>query len=60
MPSTAASLEPLLRFDVFELDVRTGQLRKRGAKVRLQGQPLRVLEALLKRPGDLVDRKSVV
>ena len=59
MPSTAASLEPLLRFDVFELDVRTGQLRKRGAKVRLQGQPLRVLEALLRRPGDLVTREEL-
>jgi TolB-like protein/DNA-binding winged helix-turn-helix (wHTH) protein/Tfp pilus assembly protein PilF len=56
MPSTAAPVEPLLRFDIFELDVRAGELRKRGVKVRLQGQPLQVLEALLKRPGDLVTR----
>src|SRR5271168_256282 len=57
--STAAPVEPLLRFDIFELDVRTGELRKRGAKVRLQGQPLQVLEKLLRRPGDLVTREEL-
>ena len=30
----------VLRFDVFKLDVRVGELRKRGTKLRLQGQPL--------------------
>lgn len=59
MSSTAAPVEPLLRFDIFELDVRTGELRKRGAKVRLQGQPLQVLEKLLSRPGDLVTREEL-
>jgi len=59
MSSTAAPVEPLLRFDIFELDVRTGELRKRGAKVRLQGQPLQVLETLLRRPGDLVTREEL-
>lgn len=41
-------------FDVFELDVRAGELRKRGVRLRLQGQPLQVLATLLKRPGDVV------
>src|SRR5580693_1388475 len=59
MSSTAAPVEPLLRFDIFELDVRTGELRKRGVKVRLQGQPLQVLESLLRRPGDLVTREEL-
>jgi TolB-like protein/DNA-binding winged helix-turn-helix (wHTH) protein/Flp pilus assembly protein TadD len=59
MSSTAAPVEPLLRFDIFELDVRTGELRKRGVKVRLQGQPLQVLETLLRRPGDLVTREEL-
>jgi len=59
MSSTAAPVEPLLRFDIFELDVRTGELRKRGAKVRLQGQPLQVLETLLRRPGELVTREEL-
>jgi len=43
-----------LRFDVFELDVRAGELRKHGVRLRLQGQPLQVLSALLKRAGDVV------
>ena len=43
----------MLRFDIFELDLRAGELRKRGVKVRLQGQPLQVLATLLKRSGDL-------
>ncbi len=59
MPSTASPAEPLLRFDIFELDVHTGELRKRGEKVRLQGQPLQVLEKLLRRPGDLVTREEL-
>src|SRR5277367_5843328 len=59
MSSIAAPVAPLLRFDIFELDVRTGELRKRGARVRLQGQPLQVLEKLLRRPGDLVTREEL-
>src|SRR5271168_1539985 len=49
----------LLRFDNFELDVRASELRKRGVKLRLQGQPLQVLAALLNRPGDLVTREEL-
>jgi TolB-like protein/DNA-binding winged helix-turn-helix (wHTH) protein/Flp pilus assembly protein TadD len=49
----------ILRFDSFELDVRAGELRKRGVKLRLQGQPLQVLAALLSRPGDLVTREEL-
>jgi TolB-like protein/DNA-binding winged helix-turn-helix (wHTH) protein/Tfp pilus assembly protein PilF len=48
-----------LRFDAFELDVRTGELRKNGVKLRLQGQPLQVLETLLKCAGDLVPREDL-
>jgi TolB-like protein/DNA-binding winged helix-turn-helix (wHTH) protein/Flp pilus assembly protein TadD len=43
-----------LCFDVFELDLRAGELRKRGVKLHLQGQPLQVLAALLNRAGDVV------
>lgn len=49
----------VLRFDVFELDLRASELRKRGVKLRLQGQPLQVLAALLKRAGDLVTREEL-
>jgi len=49
----------VLRFDIFELDVRAGELRKQGVKLRLQGQPLQVLEALLRRSGDVVTREEL-
>ena len=48
-----------IRFDGFELDVRAGELRKRGIRLRLRGQPLQVLELLLERPGDLVTREEL-
>jgi len=56
---TSASGARILRFDDFELDVRAGELRKRGVKLRLQGQPLQVLAALLNRAGDVVTRKEL-
>ena len=56
MSSPAARL---LRFDNFELDTRSGELRKHGVRLRLQGQPLQVLAMLLTRPGDLVTREEL-
>jgi eukaryotic-like serine/threonine-protein kinase len=47
------------RFGVFELDSRTGELRKQGVKVKLQGKPLQVLQALLERPGEVVSREAL-
>jgi TolB-like protein/DNA-binding winged helix-turn-helix (wHTH) protein/Tfp pilus assembly protein PilF len=55
MPSSAPPAS-LLRFGAFELDLRAGELRKNGAKLRLQGQPLQVLATLLNRAGDVVTR----
>lgn len=43
-----------LRFGVYELDLRAGELRKSGLKLRLQGQPVQVLSILLMRCGELV------
>ena len=48
-----------LRFGIFEADLRTGELRKRGTRVRLQEQPFQVLALLLARPGDLVTRDEI-
>ena len=48
-----------LRFGIFEADLRTGELRKRGARIRLQEQPFQVLAVLLTRPGDLVTRDEL-
>jgi TolB-like protein/Flp pilus assembly protein TadD len=53
------TVERVLRFDAFELDLRAGELRKRGAKLPLQGQPVLVLGSLLKRAGELVTRDEL-
>ena len=48
-----------LRFGIFEADLQTGELKKRGARVRLQEQPFQVLAVLLARPGELVTREEL-
>src|SRR5215470_11135821 len=48
-----------VRFGVFELDVRKGELRKSGLKLQLGGQPLQVLAVLLERPGEVVTREEL-
>jgi TolB-like protein len=49
----------LFRFGPFELDRRTGELRKRGVRLALQEQPQRILAALLESPGDIVGRDEL-
>jgi TolB-like protein/DNA-binding winged helix-turn-helix (wHTH) protein/Flp pilus assembly protein TadD len=49
----------VLRFDTFELDLRAGELRKRGVKLRLQGQPVQLLAILLQSAGNLVTREEL-
>jgi DNA-binding winged helix-turn-helix (wHTH) protein len=49
----------VVRFDVFEVDLQAGELRKDSRKVRLQEQPFRVLSSVLERPGELVTRKEL-
>jgi TolB-like protein/DNA-binding winged helix-turn-helix (wHTH) protein len=47
------------RFGVFELDLRAGELRKHGMRVRLQEQPLQVLAMLVQHPGEVVSREEL-
>jgi Tol biopolymer transport system component/DNA-binding winged helix-turn-helix (wHTH) protein len=47
------------RFGVFEVDLRSGELRRNGVKVKLQEQPLQVLAQLLERPGEVVTREDL-
>ena len=47
------------RFGVFELDVGSGELRRRGLKVRLRGRPVDILLLLLSRRGELVTRDEL-
>jgi TolB-like protein/DNA-binding winged helix-turn-helix (wHTH) protein/Tfp pilus assembly protein PilF len=48
-----------IRFGVFELDPRSGELRKQGRKIRLEGQPIHILACLLEKPGELVTREEL-
>jgi DNA-binding winged helix-turn-helix (wHTH) protein len=48
-----------IRFAVFELDTRSGELRNAGSRVKLQDQPLKVLTALLEQPGEVVTREEL-
>jgi TolB-like protein/Flp pilus assembly protein TadD len=48
-----------IRFGVFELDPRCGELLREGAKVNLQEQPFQVLMLLLERPGEVVTREEL-
>jgi TolB-like protein/Tfp pilus assembly protein PilF len=48
-----------VRFGQFEVDEKTGELRKGGTKIRLQEQPLQILQILLEHPGELVAREEL-
>jgi Tol biopolymer transport system component/DNA-binding winged helix-turn-helix (wHTH) protein len=52
-------IPPVVRFADFEVNVRVGELRKHGRRLRVQEQPLRILSMLLERPGELVTREEL-
>src|ERR1700684_3747358 len=54
-PSSVRSV----RFGVFEVDFRAGELRKNGIRIRLQGQPFLLLITLLKQQGEVVTREEL-
>jgi len=56
MPST---LPPLIRFANFEVNLRAGELRREGSKVRLQEQPFSLLTVLLESAGEVVTREEL-
>ena len=49
----------VVRFATFEVDLRAGELRKGGIKLKLGGQPFQVLAILLERPGEVVTREEL-
>ena len=49
----------VLRFGVFEVDLRTGELRRQGLRLRLPSQSFQVLALLLEHPGNLVSREEL-
>src|SRR5580658_5600837 len=54
-----ATSRQCVRFGAFELDLRSEELRKHGNKVKLLGQPLKILAILLARPGEMVTREAL-
>ncbi len=49
-----------IRFGSFELDLRAGELRKQGVKIKLQEQPFQILAMLLEHPGEVVTREELL
>jgi len=47
------------RFGVFDADTATGELRKKGLRVKLNAQPFQMLCMLLERPGELLTREEI-
>ncbi len=50
---------PRIHFGIFEVDLRSGELFRQGAKVKLQNQPFQLLAVLLDRPGEVVSREEL-
>ena len=48
-----------LCFDAYQVDLRTGELRKHGTKIHLAGRPFQILALLLEQPGELLTRKEL-
>jgi DNA-binding winged helix-turn-helix (wHTH) protein len=48
-----------VRFDIFEVDLRAGQLHKNSRKIKLQKRPFQVLAVLLEQPGEVVTREEL-
>ena len=50
---------PVLRFGIYEVDPHSGELRKGGVRIKVQQQPLKLLEILLRHPGEVVTREEL-
>ncbi len=57
MQSTLQS-SPLIRFGMFEADLRSGELRKNGIKVKVQDLPFRALKLFLNHPNEVLSREQ--
>jgi len=49
----------IIRFGLFEVDLRAGELRKSGVKIKLQQQPFQILVILLQHRGEIVTREEL-
>jgi TolB-like protein/DNA-binding winged helix-turn-helix (wHTH) protein/Flp pilus assembly protein TadD len=63
-PEPKGAMEPLrpisvVRFGTYEVSLQSGEVRKAGLKIRVQQQPMKLLEILLERPGEVVTREEM-
>jgi TolB-like protein/DNA-binding winged helix-turn-helix (wHTH) protein/Tfp pilus assembly protein PilF len=49
----------VVRFGTYEVALQSGEVRKAGVRIRVQQQPLKLLELLLERPGEVVTREEL-
>src|SRR6202021_1647610 len=57
-------MEPLphmsvLQFGTYEVSLQSGEVRKAGLRIRVQQQPMKLLEVLLEHPGEVVTREEL-
>ena len=55
------SLQPnsVVRFGIFEVSLQSGEVRKAGLRIRVQQQPMKLLEILLEHPGEVITREEL-
>jgi TolB-like protein/DNA-binding winged helix-turn-helix (wHTH) protein len=51
--------ERAVRFGTFEVDLRSGELRKHGLRIKLHQQPFQILQALLEHPGEVISKEAL-
>jgi TolB-like protein/DNA-binding winged helix-turn-helix (wHTH) protein/Flp pilus assembly protein TadD len=61
---TKGTMEPprptsVVRFGTYEVSLQSGEVRKAGLRIRVQQQPMKLLEILLERPGEVVTREEL-
>src|ERR1700726_1642313 len=49
----------VVRFGTYEVSFQSGEVRKAGLRIKMQQQPLKLLEVLLERPGEVVTREDL-
>ncbi len=59
LPPRPADNRKVRRFGAFEVDLKSGELRRNGLRIRLEPKPFQVLEALLERAGEVVTREEL-
>jgi DNA-binding winged helix-turn-helix (wHTH) protein/WD40 repeat protein len=58
MPPTSSS-PPIVKFGAFEVNLRSGELRRHGIRIKLQRQPYQILVMLLEKPGEVISREEI-